>query len=171
MTLRNTTISEIIMHRKKTTSTNIYHQPMHQNFVDFNSSKNEYLKYTDILHSAFAYYRDTIRKEIRNERKNSNNFALIDFFERIEKSLNRTKDYYIRHISNIFKSNNDPNKHPNIGILRSVLFVYNKDLERCTELLNHQYNLYPMGDGSIKEKSELSKELLNRLIQKPSSPK
>ena len=156
------------MRRKPTT---FYHQPTHQNFMDFTSSKNEYLKYTDILHCAFAYYRDTIRKEIKNERENSNNFALIDFFERIEKSLNRTKDYYIQHISNMLKPNNDPTKHPNIGILRSVLFVYNKDLERCTYLLNHHYNLYPMGDGSIKQKSELAKELLDRIVQKPSSPK
>jgi hypothetical protein len=139
--------------------------------MDFNSSKNEYLKYTDVLHCAFAYYRDTIRREIRNERGNSNNFALIDFFERIEKTLNRTKDYYIQHISNMFKPNNDPTKHPNIGILRSVLFVYNKDLERCTDLLNHHYNLYPTGEGSIKQKSELAKELLDRIVQKPSSLK
>lgn len=139
--------------------------------MDFNSSKNEYLKYTDILHCAFAYYRDTIRKEIKNERENSNNFALIDFFERIEKSLNKTKDYYIQHIGNIFKPDNDPTKQPNIGILRSVLFVYIKDLERCIELLNCHYSLYPMGDGSIKGKSELAKELLNRIAQKPSPSK
>ena len=135
----------------------------------FDSPKYKYLKYTDILHCAFEFYRDTIRKEIKNERENGNNFALIDFLDRIEKSLNKTKDYYIEHIGNIFEPDHDPNKHPNIGVLRSVLFVYDKDLERCKELLNRYYNLYPMGEGSIKEKSDLVKELLDKIIQKPSS--
>ena len=57
----------------------------------------------------------------------------------------------------------------NIGVLRSVLFVYDKDLERCKELLNRYYNLYPMGEGSIREKSDLVRELLDKIIQKPSS--
>lgn len=156
---------------RKIPTTSFYHLPTHQNFMDFKSSKNEYLKYTDVLHCAFAYYRDAIRREIKNERENRNNFALIDFLERIEKLLNKTKDYYIRHIGNIIKPDNDPVKHPNIGILRSVLFVYNKDLERCTDLLNHNYNLYPMGEGSIKERYEITKELLNWIVQKPSSTK
>jgi len=138
--------------------------------VDFSNSKNVYLKYTDIIHCAFEYYRDTIKKEIKNERENSNNFALIDFFDRIDKSLNRTKDYYIQNIGNIFKPDNDPNKHPNIGVFRSVLFVYSKDLERCKELLNRHYNLYPVGEGSIKEKYEVVKELLILIVQKPQSP-
>ena len=138
--------------------------------MDFSNSKNVYLKYTDIIHCAFEYYRDTIKKEIKNERENSNNFALIDFFDRIDKSLNRTKDYYIQNIGNIFKPDNDPNKHPNIGVFRSVLFVYSKDLERCKELLNRHYNLYPVGEGSIKEKYEVVKELLNLIVRKPQSP-
>ncbi|HYF98752.1 MAG TPA: hypothetical protein VD815_01540 [Candidatus Saccharimonadales bacterium] len=138
--------------------------------MDFSNSKNVYLKYTDIIHCAFEYYRDTIKKEIKNERENSNNFALIDFFDRIDKSLNRTKDYYIQNIGNIFKPDNDPNKHPNIGVFRSVLFVYSKDLERCKELLNRHYNLYPVGEGSIKEKYEVVKELLILIVQKPQSP-
>ncbi len=135
----------------------------------FDSSKNKYLKYTDILHCAFEFYRDTVRKEIKNERENGNNFALIDFLDRIDKILNKTKDYYVQHIGNVFKPDQDPNKLPNIGVLRSVLFVYHKDLERCKELLNRHYNLYPMGEGSIKEKSDIAKELLDRIIQKPSS--
>lgn len=135
----------------------------------FDTPKNKYLKYTDILHCAFEFYRDTVRKEIKNERENSNNFAVIDFFDRIEKSLNKVKDYYIQQIGNILKTDSDPNKHPNIGILRSVLFVYDKDLERCKELVNRYYHLYPVGEGSIKEKSDLVKELLERIIQKPSS--
>lgn len=138
--------------------------------MDFSSSKNIYLKYTDIIQCAFEYYRDTIKKEIKNERENSNNFALVDFFDRIDKSLNKTKDYYIQNIGNIFKPGYDPNKHPNIGVFRSVLFVYGKDLERCKELLNRHYNLYPAGEGSIKEKSEVVKELLNLVVQKPPPP-
>ena len=63
-----------------------------------------------------------MRKEIKNERENGNNFALIDFLDRIEKILNKTKDYYVQHIGNVFKPDQDLNKLPNIGVLRSVLF-------------------------------------------------
>lgn len=135
----------------------------------FDSPNNKYLKYTDILHCAFEYYRDRIRKEIKSERENNNNFIIIDFFDRLDKSLNKTKDYYIQQIEMVLKSLDDPNSLPHIGILRSVLFVYDKDLNRCKELLNSQFNLYPVGDGSVKEKSDLVKDLLSRVSAKPSS--
>ena len=64
----------------------------------------------------------------------------------------------------------DPNRLLHIGILRSVLFVYDKDLERCKDLLNRQFNLFPTGDGSIKEKSALVKDLLEKVSIKPESP-
>ena len=135
----------------------------------FDSPKNNYLRYTDIIHCAFEHYRETIKREIKNEHENKNNFALIYFFERLEKTLNKTKDYYLESIGNIIGSSENPNKHPNIGILRSVLFVYNKDLDRCNDLLNQQYNLYPIGEGSIKEKSTLVKEILDKINLKPES--
>ena len=125
----------------------------------FDSPSNEYLKYTDILHCAFEYYKDRIRKEIKNERDNNNNFVIIDFFDRLDKSLNKSKDFYIQQIGKLMK-NSDPNSLPYIGVLRSVLFVYDKDLNRCKDLLNNQFNLYPVGEGSVKEKSDLVKELL-----------
>ena len=136
----------------------------------FDTPNNEYLKYTDIIHCAFEYYRNRIRSEIKNERENNNNFAIIDFFDRIDKSLNKTKDYYLQQISNVMMASEDPNRFLHIGILRSVLFVYDKDLERCKDLLNRQYNLFPTGDGSIKEKSALVKDLLDRVSIKPGSP-
>jgi hypothetical protein len=135
----------------------------------FDSPKNSYLRYTDIIHCAFEHYRETIKREIKNEHENKNNFALIDFFERLEKTLNKTKDYYLQSIGNIIGSSENPNKHPNIGILRSVIFVYNKDLDRCNDLLNQQYNLYPIGEGSVKDKSNLVKEILDKIILKPES--
>ena len=127
------------------------------------------LRYTDIIHCSFEYYRERIKREIKNEHDNNNNFALIDFFERLEKTLNKTKDYYLQNIGNIIGSSENPNRHSNIGILRSVLFVYHKDLDRCNDLLNQQYNLYPVGEGSIKEKSILVKEILDKIIQRPES--
>jgi len=137
--------------------------------VVFDNPQNNYLRYTDIIHCAFEYYRERLKREIKNERENSNNFALIDFFERLEKTLNKTKDYYLQNIGNIIGSSDEPNKHAHIGILRSVLFVYNKDLDRCNDLLNQQYNLYPVGEGSVKEKSILVKEILDKIIQRPGS--
>ncbi len=137
--------------------------------VVFDTPKNNYLRYTDIIHCSFEYYRERLKREIKNEHENYNNFALIDFFERLEKTLNKTKDYYLQNIGNIIGSSDNPIKHSNIGILRSVLFVYGKDLDRCNDLLNQQYSLYPVGEGSIKEKSTLVKEILDKIIQRPES--
>ena len=135
----------------------------------FDTPNYNNLRYTDIIHCSFEYYRERIKREIKNEHDNNNNFALIDFFERLEKTLNKTKDYYLQNIGNIIGSSENPNRHSNIGILRSVLFVYHKDLDRCNDLLNQQYNLYPVGEGSIKEKSILVKEILDKIIQRPES--
>lgn len=134
----------------------------------FDSPNNKYLKYTDILHCAFEYYRDRIRKEVKHERENNNNFVIVDFFDRLDKKLNKTKDYYIQQISNLME-NSDPNSLPHIAVLRSVLFVYDKDLNRCRELLNNQFNLYPVGEGSVKEKSDLVKDLISRVSIKTRS--
>lgn len=133
----------------------------------FDKPKDVYLKYTDIIHCAFEYYRSRIKREMKNERENSNNFALVSFFERIDKALNRTKEYYISNIGSIIKAPENSNRHQNIGIFRSVLYVYDKDLDRCKELLNRHYNLYPTGEGSIKEKSEIVKDLLNKIVINP----
>ena len=135
----------------------------------FDTPKNNYLRYTDIIHCSFEYYREKLKREIKNEHEKNNNFALIDFFERLEKTLNKTKDYYLNNIGNILGSSENPNKYSNIGILRSVLYVYDKDLDRCNDLLNQQYNLYPVGEGSIKDKSTIVKEILDKIIQRPES--
>jgi hypothetical protein len=133
----------------------------------FDTPKNNYLRYTDIIHCSFEYYRERLKREIKNEHEKNNNFALIDFFERLEKTLNKTKDYYLNNIGNILGSSENPNKYSNIGILRSVLYVYDKDLDRCNDLLNQQYNLYPVGEGSIKDKSTIVKEILDKITQRP----
>jgi hypothetical protein len=135
----------------------------------FDTPKNNYLRYTDIIHCSFEYYRERLKREIKNEHEKNNNFALIDFFERLEKTLNKTKDYYLNNIGNILGSSENPNKYSNIGILRSVLYVYDKDLDRCNDLLNQQYNLYHVGEGSIKDKSTIVKEILDKIIQRPES--
>ena len=133
----------------------------------FDTPKNNYLRYTDIIHCSFEYYRERLKREIKNEHEKNNNFALIDFFERLEKTLNKTKDYYLNNVGNILGSSENPNKYSNIGILRSVLYVYDKDLDRCNDLLNQQYNLYPVGEGSIKDKSTIVKEILDKITQRP----
>lgn len=126
----------------------------------FENPVNEYMRYTDIIHRAFEFYRIKIRSEIKYEQQNNNNFVLIDFFQRIDKSLNDTKEYYISNIKNIIESTENHKKYRNIGIFKSVLFVYSNDLNRCLDILKNNYSLYPLGEGSIKEKSEIVRELL-----------
>ena len=129
-------------------------------------AKNNYLSYSDVIHKAFEFYKDKIKIEIKNERQNNNNFVLIDFFEVIDKSLNKTKEYYLSNIRNLVESTEDPNRHKNIGLFRSVLYVYDKDLDRCMDLLKHNYNLFPIGNASIQENSYLVKDIINKITLK-----
>ncbi len=129
-------------------------------------AKNNYLSYSDVIHKAFEFYKDKIKIEIKNERQNNNNFVLIDFFERIDKSLNKTKEYYLSNIRNLVESTENPNRHKNIGLFRSVLYVYDKDLDRCMDLLKHNYNLFPIGNASIQENSYLVKDIINKIALK-----
>jgi len=131
-----------------------------------NDKQNVDIRYTDLIYDAFEFYKDKIKKEIKNEQQNNNNYALIHFFELIIKALNKTKDYYLLHIHTILQSTENPNRNDNIGIFRSILFVYDKDLDRCIDLLKHNYNLYPIGNGSIKEKSDIVKEIINKITLK-----
>ncbi|MDQ4072870.1 MAG: hypothetical protein M3162_01060 [Thermoproteota archaeon] len=129
------------------------------------NTQNKYLDYTDIIHAAFEFYKNKVVNEMRYEKQNNNNFTLVDFFQRLHKKLNKTKDYYIQNIRNILEpmESADPSKYDNIGIFRSVLFVYERDLDRCINLLNTTYNLYPVGKGSMQEKSTLVKEILKKI--------
>ncbi len=129
-----------------------------------NNTQNKYLDYTDVIHAAFEFYKNKVANEMRYEKQNNNNFTLVDFFQRLHKKLNRTKDYYIQNIHNILerKESTDPSKYYNFGIFRSVLFVYDKDLDRCMNVLNNTYNLYPVGKGSMQEKSIIVKEILKK---------
>ncbi len=129
-------------------------------------AKNNYLSYSDVIHNAFEFYKNKIKIEIKNERQNNNNFVLIHFFERIDKSLNKTKEYYLSNIRNLVESTEDPNRHKNIGLFRSVLYVYDKDLDRCMDLLKHNYNLFPVGNASIQENSYLVKDIINKVTLK-----
>lgn len=129
-------------------------------------AKNNYLSYSDVIHKAFEFYKDKIKIEIKNERQNNNNFVLIDFFERIDKSLNKTKEYYLSNIRNLVESTENPNRHKNIGLFRSVLYVYDKDLDCCMDLLKHNYNLFPIGNASIQENSYLVKDIINKIALK-----
>ena len=129
-------------------------------------AKNNYLRYSDVIHNAFEFYKNKIKGEIKNERQNNNNFVLIHFFDRIDKSLNKTKEYYLSNIRNLLESTEDPNRHKNIGVFRSILYVYDKDLDRCMDLLKHNYNLFPVGNTSIQEKSYLVKDIINKVTLK-----
>jgi len=134
--------------------------------VNFDDAKNNYLRYSDVIHDAFEFYKGKINDEIKNERRNNNNFVLIDFFERVDKSLNKTKEYYLSNIRNLLESTEDPHRHKNIGVFRSILYVYDKDLDRCMDLLKHNYNMFPAGDASIQEKSYLVKDIITKVTIK-----
>ena len=129
-------------------------------------AKNNYQSYSDVIHNAFEFYRNKIKIEIKSERQNNNNFVLIHFFERIDKSLNKTKEYYLSNIRNLVESTEDQNRHKNIGLFRSVLYVYDKDLDRCIDLLKHNYSLFPVGNASIQEYSYLVKDIINKITLK-----
>ncbi len=129
--------------------------------MDTEDTQNGFIRYTDVIKKAFDFYENKINNEIKNEQQNNNNVTLISHFETVKDLLNSVQNYYTENISLLLQpGREDPNRFENIVIFNSVLSIYDKDLDRCIDLLQKIYQLEFVGSGSIQEESSLIKEII-----------
>jgi hypothetical protein len=128
--------------------------------MDAEDIQNGFIRYTDVIKKAFDFYENKINNEIKNEQQNNNNVTLISHFETVKDLLNAVYSYFTKNISLILQSGGDPNRFDNIVLFNSVLSIYDRDLDRCIDLLQKTYQLEFVGSGSIQEESSLIKEII-----------
>jgi hypothetical protein len=123
---------------------------------------NGFLRYARMVENAFDFYKNKLHSQIKIEQLNNNNSVVIAQTNLILHSLDKSKKNIINHIGILFdKSANSANGHYlNIPLLRSVLNIYGKDLDRGIVLLENEFEYYLKEHDILKAEAELVYELV-----------
>ena len=123
---------------------------------------NGFLRYSRMVENAFDFYRNKLHSQIKLEQQNNNNAVVIAQTNLILHSLDINEKNILNNIGILFdqsKSNGIPH-YLNIALLRSVLNIYGKDLDRGIVLLENEYEYYLKEHDILKEEAELVNEIV-----------
>jgi hypothetical protein len=123
---------------------------------------NGFLRYSRMVENAFDFYRNKLHSQIKLEQQNNNNAVVIAQTNLILHSLDINEKNILNNIGILFdqsKSNRIPH-YLNIALLRSVLNIYGKDLDRGIVLLENEYEYYLKEHDILKEEAELVYEIV-----------
>ncbi|MDN5868254.1 MAG: hypothetical protein L0H55_12780 [Candidatus Nitrosocosmicus sp.] len=123
---------------------------------------NGFLRYSGVIENAFNFYKNKLHSQIKLEQQNNNNSVVIAQTNLILHSLDMSRKNLLNNISVLFeKSENHGNRqYLNAALLRSVLNIYGKDLDRGIVLLENEYEYYLKEHDILKEEAELVNELV-----------
>ena len=115
-----------------------------------------------MVENAFDFYRTKLHSQIKLEQQNNNNAVVIAQTNLILHSLDINEKTILNNIGILFdQSKNKGNPHYlNIALLRSVLNIYGKDLDRGIVLLENEYEYYLKEHDILKEEAELVYEII-----------
>jgi hypothetical protein len=115
-----------------------------------------------MVENAFDFYKSKLHCQIKLEQQNNNNQVMIAQTNLILQSLDMNKKNVLNNIGILFdKSENHGNlPYLNTALLRSVLNIYGKDLDRGIVLLENEYEYYLKEHDILKEEAELVYELV-----------
>ena len=121
-----------------------------------------FLRYSRMVENAFDFYRDKLHSQIKLEQQNNNNPIVVAQINLILHSLDINEKNILNNIVILFdQSKNDGNlQYLNIALLRSVLNIYGKDLDRGIVLLENEYEYYLKEHDILKEEAELVYEIV-----------
>ena len=123
---------------------------------------NGFLRYSRMVENAFDFYKNKLHSQIKLEQQNNNNAVVIAQTNLILHSLDINEKNILNNIVILFdqsKSNGIPH-YLNIALLRSVLNIYGKDLDRGIVLLENEYEYYLKEHDILKEEAELVYEIV-----------
>lgn len=123
---------------------------------------NGFLRYSRVTENAFDFYKNKLISQIKLEQQNNNNSVVIAQTNLILDSLDVNRKNVLNNIGILFeKSENHGNRqYLNIALLRSVLNIYGKDLDRGIVLLENEYEYYLKEHDILKEEAEIVNELV-----------
>jgi hypothetical protein len=115
-----------------------------------------------MVENAFNFYKNKLHNQIKLEQQNNDNPVVIAQTNLILHSLDMNKKNILNNIGILFdKSENHGNlQYLNTALLRSVLNIYGKDLDRGIVLLENEYEYYLKEHDILKEEAELVYELV-----------
>ncbi len=93
---------------------------------------NGFLRYSRMVENAFSFYKNKLHTQIKLEIQNNNNPIVIAQSNLIIHSLDMNKKNVLNNIGTLFdkSENNVVSQYLNTALLRSVLNIYGKDLDR-----------------------------------------
>jgi hypothetical protein len=123
---------------------------------------NGFLRYSRVTENAFDFYKNKLLSQIKLEQQNNNNSVVIAQTNLILHSLDMNRKNVLNNIGILFeKSDNLGNRqYLNTALLRSVLNIYGKDLDRGIVLLENEYEYYLKEHDILKEEAEIVNELV-----------
>ena len=127
------------------------------------SPRSEFFQYERMIENAFEYYKRKLQIQVRLEHQNSNNHMVIAQINLILHSLELQKKNLLRNLIGFIENSDNikPMVLGNISLLRSVLNIYSKDLDRGIVLLENEYEYYLKDHDILKEETEL----VNKMIE------
>ncbi len=123
---------------------------------------NGFLRYSRMVENAFSFYKNKLHSQIKLEIQNNNNPIVIAQTNLIIHSLDMNTKNVLNNIGTLFdkSENNVVSQYLNTALLRSVLNIYGKDLDRGIVLLENEYEYYLKEHDILKEEAELVYELV-----------
>lgn len=123
---------------------------------------NGFIRYSRVVENAFDFYKNKLYSQIKAEQQNNNNTVVIAQANLILHSLDINKKNILNHIGILFAKPTDDEDHHylNTALLRSVLNIYGRDLDRGIVLLENEYEYYLKEHDILKEEAELVYEIV-----------
>ncbi len=123
---------------------------------------NGFLRYSRVIENAFNFYKNKLLSQIKLEQQNNNNSVVIAQTNLILHSLDTNRKNVSNNIGVLFENSETHrnSQYLNTALLRSVLNIYEKDLDRGIVLLENEYEYYLKEHDILKEEAELVHELV-----------
>jgi hypothetical protein len=127
------------------------------------SHRSELFRYEQMIENAFEHYKRKLQNQTRLEQQNNNNRVVIAQINLILHSLELQKKNILTNLISLFEKSDNMKSMVlvNISLLRSVLNIYSKDLDRGIVLLENEYEYYLRDHDILKVETEL----VNKMIE------
>lgn len=127
------------------------------------SHRSELFRYEQMIENAFEHYKLKLQNQTRLEQQNNNNRVVIAQINLILHSLELQKKNILTNLISLFENSDNMKSMVlvNISLLRSVLNIYSKDLDRGIVLLENEYEYYLRDHDILKVETEL----VNKMIE------
>ena len=127
------------------------------------SHRSELFRYEQMIENAFEHYKRKLQNQTRLEQQNNNNRVVIAQINLILHSLELQKKNILTNLISLFENSDNMKSMVlvNISLLRSVLNIFSKDLDRGIVLLENEYEYYLRDHDILKVETEL----VNKMIE------